>query len=77
MIPDTLVKWTPRVGPRLSLLPLFDSLQWNLYSGDSHGTKASVPRMEVGLGFVNNLPTNKIFFIYSASESTADIISSS
>ena len=24
---DTSVKWTPRVGPCLSLLPLFDSLQ--------------------------------------------------
>ena len=23
---DTSVKWTPRVGPFLSLLPLFDSL---------------------------------------------------
>ena len=27
-----MVKWTPRVGPCLSLLPLFDSLQDRVYS---------------------------------------------
>jgi len=32
---------------------------------------------ETGLGFVNNKPKNEMFIFYSASESAADIISSS
>ena len=49
------------------------AIQWDLYSWDTLRTKASVPWMEVGLGFVNNKPTNKIFFFYSTSESSVVI----
>ena len=31
-----------------------NSEQWNLYSGDTLGTKESVSWMKAGLGFVNN-----------------------
>ena len=48
---------------------LFEKLQWNHHSGDTLGTKATVPWMEVGLRFVSNQPTNKRFLFYSASES--------
>ena len=30
------------------------AVQWNLYLGDTLGTKASVPLTEVGLGIFNN-----------------------
>ena len=65
--------WYTNVLPFLS--SCVSIMQWHLYSGDTLGTKASVPWM-VGLGFVNKKPKNKMFIFYSASESTADIISS-
>ena len=65
--------WYTNVLPFLS--SCVSIMPWHLYSGDTLGTKASVPWM-VGLRFVNNKPKNKMFIFYSASESTVDIISS-
>ena len=53
---------------------LWTRVQWNLYSGDTFGTKVSVRWMAVGLGFVNNWPKNKKILFYSALESAAVII---
>ena len=48
-----------------------NKLQWNLRSRDTLGIKASVPQMEFGLEFVNNIINQQInyfSFILSSSE---------
>ena len=46
---------------RKCIFVLLFKLQWNLYSGDTHETKASVPRLLVGRVFINDFYGQSVF----------------